>query len=401
MKRVLLAWELGAGYGHLVKLGGIARALQAAGLDCLFAVRQLESAAETFGADPVLRNLPLLQSPLRIGIGKNPVALQLSYASLLHNTGFDDPASLAARIRAWRALLVAFRIDALVVDHSPIAIIAADSLGLPVCAVGTGFTLPPLTAPFPSFRADLDVRREQLVRNESQVLLELNLALERLALPPYPTLQRILAPVRPALCTYAELDHYTTPRSIPFLGMPDFSAGAPPRWPGADDGAPKVFAYLRAYPQLDALLAALSASGARVLVRAAEIPVDRLKPFVSARFAVMTESVHMRQAAESCDAFVHYGAHGTVAEMLLAGKPGVVWAGHFEQALIGRRAEQLGAAINGPSTGAFDVGAALDRALNDAAMRTAAERFSARYHGVDRGAILPAIAADVLRLLRH
>ncbi|HWY23266.1 MAG TPA: hypothetical protein VNX47_00005, partial [Nevskia sp.] len=148
MSRILLAWELGGGYGHLASLRIAARQLRAAGHDCLFAVRMLENAAEFL--EPELG--PLLQAPVRLGDGRNPVALQLSYASLLHNTGFDDPLGLSARIAAWRELMRTWKVDRLVVDHSPIALIAARSLDLPAAAIGTGFDLPPQVAPFPSFQ---------------------------------------------------------------------------------------------------------------------------------------------------------------------------------------------------------------------------------------------------------
>jgi len=390
MSRILLAWELGGGYGHLASLRTAARQLRAAGHDCMFAVRLLENAAEFL--EPGLG--PLLQAPVRLGNGRNPVPLQLSYASLLHNTGFDDPLGLAARIGAWRELMRACRAERLVVDHSPIALIAARSLGIPAAAIGTGFDLPPLVNPFPSFQPWAPVPLEQLRHNEAQVLIELNRALERLRLPPYDTLQQIYAGCARALLTYPELDHYDAPRQEPCLGVPDYAQGAAPDWP--DGEAPRVLAYLRAHPQLDAMLKALSASKARVLLRIAEIEPERLRPWLRPGFHVVGHSVDLRRAAQDCDSYLHYAAHGTVAELLLAGKPGVLWPDNVERWLVARRAEQLGAAVVAPQQQEFDVGAALERSLNDVRLRQAAERFAARYRGHDRGAIPATLAQRVL-----
>ena len=390
MSRILLAWELGGGYGHLATLRTAARRLRAAGHDCLFAVRMLKNAAEFL--EPELG--PVLQAPVRLGEGFSPVAVQLSYASLLHNTGFDHPAGLAARVAAWRELMRAWKVERLVVDHSPIALIAARSLGLPAAAIGSGFDLPPQTAPYPSFQPWAPVPQAQLARNEEQVLLELNRALERLRLAPYASLQEIYQGCGRALLTYAELDHYDAPRTEPYLGVPNYARGAAPAWPAGS--APRVLAYLRPHPQLEAMLQALAASKARVLLRIAEIGPERLRPWLRPGFEVVGHAIDLRRAAQDCDAYLHYAAHGTVAELLLAGKPGVLWPDNVERWLVARRAEQLGAAVVATHQGKFDVNAALERALSDGALRKAAEGFAARHRAHDRAAIPERLAQAVL-----
>ena len=381
MSRILLAWELGGGYGHLASLRCAARELRAAGHQCLFAVRMLENASEFL--EPELG--PVLQAPVRLGNGRNQVALQLSYASLLHNVGFDDPVGLAARIAAWRELMRTWRVERLVVDHSPIALIAARSLDIPAAAIGCGFDLPPLLHPFPSFQPWTPVPDSQLRHNEEQVLIELNGALQRLRLPPYENLQAIYAGCARALLTYPELDHYDTPRAEPYYGVPDYASGAAPIWPAGD--GPRVLAYLRAHPQLDAMLKVLSQSKARVLLRIAEIEPDRLRPYLRPGFEATGQSINLRQAAQECDAYLHYAAHGTVTELLLAGKPGLLWPDNVERSLVARRAEQLGAALVVPQQGAFDAQAALQQVLDDAQLRANAEKFALRYRGLSRSAI--------------
>jgi UDP:flavonoid glycosyltransferase YjiC (YdhE family) len=381
MARVLLAWELGGGYGHLATLRIAAQQLRQAGHDCLFAVRMLENAAEFL--DPELG--PVLQSPVRLGNGRNPVALQLSYASLLHNIGFDDPVGLAARIAAWRELMRSWKVDRLVVDHSPIALIAARSLGIPAAAIGCGFDLPPRTQPFPSFQPWAPVPQSQLQHNEQQVLIELNAALERLQLPPYDSLQAIYAGCGRGLLTYAELDHYDGPRDEPYLGVPDYAHGPTPVWPAGT--APRLLAYLRPHPQLELLLKALSASKARVLLRVAEIGPEQLRPHLRPGFEIAAGAVHLKRAAAECDAYVNYAAHGTTAEMLLAGKPGLLCPDTVERTLVARRLGQLGAAVVAPAQGSFDAGEALDQVLNDPALRTGAGGFAARHRQQDRSAI--------------
>jgi UDP:flavonoid glycosyltransferase YjiC (YdhE family) len=388
--RILLAWELGAGYGHLAALRALARLLREQRHELLFAVRELETAGEFL--EPGLG--PVLQAPVRLGAGRNPVQTQFSYASLLHNIGFDDPVGLAARLGAWRALLIEWRAERLIAHHAPIALLAAATLGIPAVALGSGFELPPLAAPFPSFQPELNVTHEVLVHNDTQVLAELNLALQRLGLPPQEQLQALFAQADRGLLSYPELDHYELARQEPFLGLPDFSLGAAPPWP--DGAGPRVFAYLRPYASLKPLMQGLSASKARVLVRVAGVALDKLRPFLRPGLAICASAVHLRQAAESCDAYVHYAAHGTVAEMLLAGKPGLLWPGHHEQTLVARRARQLGAAVVIANQGAPDVAGAMKRLLQDESLRRAAEGFAARHRAQDRSLILPQLLQRAL-----
>jgi UDP:flavonoid glycosyltransferase YjiC (YdhE family) len=388
MARVLLAWELGSNYGHLVALRGLARELKRRGHECVFAVRQLRDAQQFL--EPQLG--ALVQAPLRFGPARRPVRRQVSYASLLHNIGFDDPLELAGRIRAWRTLYRAFGTEFVFADHSPVALIAARTLGLPSSAIGNGFTLPPRLSPFPSFRARGAAPQDVLLANEVMVLKELNTALERLGLRPFELLQDIFRSATPGLLTYAPLDHYETPRSERYLGMPDYSYGPPPAWPSGK--GPKVFAYLRPGRGAGAVLRALKRSKARVVLR---WPGDALPARLSRPGLTVTEGpVNFRAAAEGCDAFVNYGAHSTVAEFLLAGKPGLLLPDLQERVLTARRAVATGAVVVASAQDPSGVRGSLERLLEDPAPRRAAVAFAAQHERHDRNAILPTLVSDVL-----
>lgn len=387
--RVLLCWELGTGFGHLVSLRALAAVLREAGHECVFAVRQLGSANEFL--DPALG--PVYQAPVKLGAGRNPVKTQVSYASLLHNTGFDDTPELAGRIEGWRNLMRLVKATAVITDHAPVAAIAARSLSLPHYYTGSGFTVPPLLNPFPSFRPRMNVPEEILRKNEAQVLKELNQALGRLALEPYAALQDIYRDATPGLLSYAELDHYEGTRPEPFLGMPDYSHGAEPAWP--DGQGPRLFAYLRPGPALPPLMQALKDSRTRVLLRISGVPAQQLRAWARPGLAVVESGVNFRLAAESCDAFLNYGAHSTVAEFLLAGKPGLLTPDVHERVLTARRAVQLGAAVAVRGKEEAPVRQALAQLLEDGKLRAAAEGFALRYRGQDRSGILPALVKDL------
>lgn len=390
MARCLLAWELGGNYGHLVALRALAWELKRQGHDCVFAVRMLGPAQEFL--DPKLG--PLVQAPVRLTQGRNRVRTQLSYASLLHNIGFNDPIELAGRIQAWRTLYGALKSEFVFADHSPVALIAARSLGIPATRVGNGFTLPPVLSPFPSFRARAHAPQSVLLRNEATVLSELNHALALLKLRPLPLLQDIFRGTAPALLTYAPLDHYEVERPETFRGLPDYSYGQRPKWP--DGRGPKLFAYLRPSPDLPVMLRALRQTKARVLLRLPGGSPDTARECARPGLAVAPAAVNFHQAAESCDAWVNYGAHSTVTEFLLAGKPGIILPDLHERAVTARRAAGLGAALSVQPTATAPIRRAIERILDDPGPRKAAQAFAARHARQDRSTILPKLVTEVL-----
>jgi len=335
-----------------------------------------------------------VQAPVLLAAAARRVRVQLSYASLLHNIGFNDPVELAGRIQAWRTLYGALKTDYVFADHSPVALVAARTLGLPAARIGNGFTLPPVQAPFPAFRPRASVPQHVLLANEAAVLRELNHALALLKLRPLPVLQDIFHGTAHALLTYAPLDHYEVERAEPFRGLPDFSYGERPRWP--DGKGPKIFAYLRPSPALPALLQALRRSKARVLLRLPDAHADVVRGAQRPGLGIATGPVHFREAAESCDAFVNYGAHATVTEFLLAGKPGILVPDLHERAVTARRASGLGAALSVRATGAVPLKRALDQLLDDRALGTAAAAFAAKHARQDRAQILPGVVAEAL-----
>jgi len=317
----------------------------------------------------------------------NPVKTQVSYASLLHNTGFGEAVGLAARINAWRVLLRSHGAQLLLCHHAPTAAVAARSLDIPVCYIGSGFMVPPLRTPFPSFRIDMRIDDGVLRQNEAHVLENLNRALEILELDPYADLQCIYRGGRPAMLSYRQTDHYGVDRPEVALGLPDFSHGAAPAWPAG--GGPRIFAYLRPVPQLEQVLEGLRDCRARVLLRLSAVPRDSVTPFLRPGITLVEGPLNFARAAEECDAFVTYSPHSTVVECLLAGKPGVLIPDNQERTLVTWRAVRMGAGVGltGPTVAAFVP--VLHQVLEDPSYTAAAQRFAAEVSHIDRKAILP------------
>lgn len=394
MARILLVWELGGNLGHIAPLRAIALELRKRGHQCIFAARDLDATEEYI--EPELG--PVFQAPIRLNAIRNPLRVQVNYASLLHSTGFDNALSLAARLRAWRELMQTQRCDLVLADHAPTAVIAAASLNIPTMQLGTGFTVPPLTTPFKIFRPDTKVSTDILLHNEKAVLDTLGAACVRLGITAPASLQQAFAHGARAILSYPELDHYHVSRDDTFYGVPNTSQGMAPVWSAGTE--PRFFAYLRPSKVLNPVLAALNRMPARVLVRVGGVAASKLKSHERPGMQIVDQSVDMTVAARDCDAYINYASHGTTAEMLLAGKPGLLLSDNIERNLVAIRVQQLGAGLSPPAKGDFNLSQALRQLVDDHTMRNAAEAFATRYRSHHRTEILPKIAEHALGLIK-
>lgn len=270
------------------------------------------------------------------------VRLQTSYATLLHNAGFDAADGLARRLRAWLRLFEAHRIERLIVRHSPTAVLAARIAGLPVFHYGTGFSLPPQQTPWPSFRPDLRIPEQVLAHNEMQVLRTVNTALDHFGTSRLVHLSDLYAGLPCALIGYPELDHYARPEPLPWVGLPSLAYGNPPHWSSAPT-MPRIFASLLPEAIQLGWLEILAQLPAHSLVRClGPLPAQHA---VRSNVDIVHDAINYTQAIAQADLVMGYGSHNLACEALLAGKPLAVIAHNPEQLLLGRRLESLGAGI--------------------------------------------------------
>ncbi len=187
MSRILFAWELGGGYGHLAPFAPIADRLLARGHELTIAAQDLERAHAVFGSRPVR----IAQAPF---CGKSYGGLAdppLNYAEILMRYGYLDAPLLAGLVRAWRDLLDLAGAEVLVADHAPTALLAALGRGLPRALFGNPFAVPPPLAPTPSMRSWIEVPRERLESSDASVLKVVNASVNG-AVPPLAALHEII-----------------------------------------------------------------------------------------------------------------------------------------------------------------------------------------------------------------
>ena len=387
-RTILFAWEMGGGLGHLMQMRPLAEDLARAGHRVFVALRQLERAALVFGRS----NVSLLQAPAWAG-GAPRFPRAATFSQMLMNVGFGSDAELYGRACAWRNLLRLVRPELVVFDHSPTALLASRGLPCPArrALIGSGFCCPPDeicpdTGTWAVLRAGAAARAgaDALPVADEAVLARCNRMLGRWGQPPLGRLGQLYGEVdENFLTTFAELDHFPARAGATYWGPVPSHGGDEPGWP--DGPGPRVFAYLkrRDGKLLEELFGALRDAGCSTVAYVEGM--DERGRHESPALRLAPRPLKAAAAARACDLAVLHGGHGTVAGVLLAGKPMLLLPLALEQHLLADAVARVGAGeVRDPSR-LEDVRDALSRVVSSPTYAAAALAFAERHHDFDPG----------------
>lgn len=392
MSRILLAWELGAASGHLAGLRPVVEVLLERGHQVTLAAQNLRNAARVFAG----LDFPIVPAPrtheLYGGLEDPP----LNYSEILMRYGYIDVPMLTALVRAWRALIQLTDVDVLVADHAPTALLAArDFHNLRCIAFGNPFAVPPAVHPTPNMRRWLDVPQQRLLNSDAMVLKTINQSLHPSAAP-LSALHQIFERADCMFVGVPELDPYGPRAAESYLGLHvGVSGKAAAQWPAGD--GKRIFAYLRVdYAEIDHVLAALSACGARCLIHMAGSSRALIDRYRSARMVFSETPVDIVSAATQCDAAICHSGTGTVNVLLQAGKPMLLLPAQLEQFLLARNVEALGAgAVVVPEQVKREFDGALKGILDDPSYAERARALANRYREPSIQAVLDRVVARI------
>ncbi len=393
MNHVLLAWELGAGAGHLASLRAVAEGLLLRGHRVTLAACDIGSAALIFGG--LERQMHIVQSP---ACPKNYGGLAdppLNYAEILMRFGYLDAPMLKALLQGWRSLFELTGADRLVADHAPTALLAARGGAMACSTFGNPFAVPPPVSPTPNMRDWLEVPAQRLQDSDARVVAAINAALAP-AVPPIASLHQLFDGADHLFVGVPELDPYGPRAAGSYLGLRMARSGsAPALWPQGE--GPRVFAYLKTdYPHVDACLAALSASPARCLVNLVGGTPQMVERYRGPRLSFSAGHVDIEQALAQCDALVCHSGLGTVNAALRGGRPLLLLPSQLEQFLLARNVEKLGAGlVVHPETKTPDIAGSLARLLADPGFAQRAHALSQRCAVQSAGDIVNQIVARI------
>ncbi|GLK77124.1 hypothetical protein GCM10008171_23780 [Methylopila jiangsuensis] len=333
MTRALLAWEGGAGRGHLLHLRAVAEALGGRfAFDA--ALCRMEHAAEIAPVcDVVVQGAALYdREPRRRGPGAVGAA---TWGEFMGDMGFGDAEVLRVQIGWWIEAMKARRAELVVADFAPCAQLAARALGLPVIVTGVGYAVPPpdLDA-FPVFLTDRTAR----LHDEAAMVAAVNAAGAAFGLAPIDRLAAVYRADVALARTLPMLDPYdglrAEPPLPPLADVPDA--------PSAGEGD-EVFAYFSTTERNDpALMEAICDLGApvRLFLPGAD---DALAAQLEARGVLVERApVPVDLIARRSRLALHAGQHGALCMALACGLPQAAAPQHLEQLYHARRAQEAG-----------------------------------------------------------
>lgn len=377
MKRIIFAWELGAGYGHIFHLLPVAVKMAAKGFKPYFILKDLSRTEKTIGP----HGFPVLQAPVWLAkaVGMPP---PVTFPDILFRAGYFNVEGLTAMLKAWIHLFDLIKPHLIVADHSPSALLAAKALNLPKVIIGNSFTIPPRAFPLPPLAPNVD--RQTVLKREKLVLDKINQALARLNIAPLEQLNQIFDADETFLCTFAELDHYGYPRTdVKYYGPgsnPD--AGVVPEWPKGNGN--RIFCYI--YPTFKGfrrIIKALAKTGCSTIVHAPGLSRSQRKELATDTIYFADEIVNIKAIAKECDGAICHSGAGTGTFFLLSGCPVLLVPLQLEQTIAAKKIVELGAGIMvRPEARKRDYRKAINVLIEDSSMHKQAREFAMRYRQV-------------------
>lgn len=331
MARILCAWEIGDGHGHVRNLMAVASLLRAAGHAVVFAVGSSQVTAvrlvEASGWPVEGLVLPVHPS-LAQYLGPMATYRANSYLDVMGLHAFDSVDRLSPLLARYRIMLQQQRIDFVLAETAPVAMVAARAAKVPCVAVGTSFGLPEVHQGFDTY-PQLDHWPNTPLFTESQLLANVNKAQGTT----FVTLGEAMLPHRIIPFCYPALDHYGHQRSLSHRGVG-------PVWQlpmQAPVTQRRGFAYLQqAYPAINDVVSSIRRSGIPFTV------FVRNGTYTSAGNMQVVQQFNMQEELCRASFVVHHGSAGLGQAALSAGIAQVCFPYHVENMNNAYRLQLLG-----------------------------------------------------------
>ncbi len=330
MDRIVFANEMGGGWGHLLPLRAIANEFIQYGCNVSLLCRDYDKAVSAFGD----RGVAIEQSPA-YKISKT--GFSLNYAQNLWGNGYCNNETLGAHFQWWTDRFRSLQPDFVLADYAPTALLSAMSLDIPRGAIGTGFTLPPMTTPLPFLHPWLDSPVKELFDIEERVLATI-----RRHVPSLSSVAGIFEGAERFLLALPELDHFEVRLSEKYIG-PVFGLASYPELAWPEGSGPRVFIYLSAANRcLGGLLNHLRRIGLPAYGHIRDLPESDRKSLESPTLHLSGSLVNLDRAAAGCDIAVTQGGFHTSARMLLSGARLLICPEQLEQTLFAYQLQKRG-----------------------------------------------------------
>lgn len=389
MSRVLAAWELGLGNGHVNHHASAARGLKALGHESWIAARDVVT-PHVAADQPFAR---VLQAPL--WLRSEVTTITRSYGQAIADAGFADEDGLVALVKAWLTMFDLVGPAAVYTEHAPAALLAAHVARLPAARLGTPFSCPAAHRPMPDITPWLPGNNQGADAVPDRVI---RAVCRHFGAPMLAGVAELLATATPFLASWPELMPPGAVRTDSRLYGPLTGIGVatPPDWPSAP--GPRIFVYLPFERAMAApLAAALARRGWPVIWVCTSAPGFPLADTIHHEVEPVDTAVALAQAT----LIVSRGGHGICLDAVRAGCPHLMLPDRVEA-----RGNALAVAAHGLGrlAAAWDadtIGACLDSmVMLDAPEVATCAAAATRHAGYDAAAMTALLARDLATALR-
>ena len=334
-KRILIAWEIGSGMGHVRLLQTLGRALEIDGHEVALAVKD----PSPFEEGALTVQAPELRAPER------SFPYSLNYADNLYRNGFWHAPSLSRAVGEWLELFEQHQPDLLLCEFAPLAMLAAQLVGLKRAAIGGTFWLPPSTVPMPTIQPWFDIPQSLLQASEERLLVAVNEARRPWTSKLMGSVAELFDGCPKWVCTPPELDHFgERDDGTVFLGpmAPLFEGESRP-------DARQAFIYLRSGHTMGlAVLEALQKLSWRSVAFIPEASDELVKKAPTLGCSVISNPIDLSWVKQNCSLTITQGGAYSASEFLTSGLKLLICPLELEQALLGWRLSQRGIAASLP-----------------------------------------------------
>ncbi len=380
MSNITFCWELGAGYGHIAGFQALADGLIRRKHTVNALLRNTASAAAFFKHDALKIEAAPFSRP-----AKKHTSPTISYADIIQRLGYDSIDTLLPLVEHWRKKFIHNNTELIIADHSPTALLAARTLGIPATDYGNGFFSPPAIYPLPTLTPWLKSAPGFLEQIESQVLSVINSVLLHYSKIGLSHLHELFAIEENFLCTFPELDHYNNRPADAYWG-PRFSnnTGVTAQWPA--NNRQNIFVYAKKnYRLLDKLLFSIGQIDANILLHCAGLSNEMINTHASDNLVFSNDPVQMNSLMGKVDLVINHAGHGVASACLLMGIPQLLLPMQLEQMMLANKLKWLRLCDMVPTWDKSpDYSDLIKSTMQNTDLQKQVKLFANYYHGFDR-----------------
>jgi Glycosyltransferase family 28 C-terminal domain len=333
--RIVFAWEVGSGLGHLIPIAALGERFIRLGFQVCAIVPAASQGRRLLG--PL--GIQVIENPAQPA-PERPFPLSINYTANLLRNGYWHGPTVAGRINQWQECLNNIQPDIMICDHAPAALLASRGADYPRVALGNGFTLPPRATPMPSLQPWFPIEDGQLTDIDHIFLNTVNPVLRDRGISPLDRVDAMFDATERWLCIEPELDHYPIRPDETYFGAIEPPAALLPGKTESVDPA-EVFLYMAAGNRfLVPILEWLKQRQLKALVYITGDTASLMAKFPeSSHLHYLQSLVDLKQISAQCRLIITHGGTLTASQVLRQGAKLLICPQDLEKALLAKRLE--------------------------------------------------------------